>query len=115
MRSYRSLVSVALLVLLLTAVGVVAAQQTRTVRGTVLDAKDNALPQAIVYLKNTKTRSVTTYIAGDDGKFSFHSLAPNTDYDLYAEYQGKRSPNRTVSSFDSRSDMTMDLKIPIVK
>jgi hypothetical protein len=80
-----------------------------------LDAKENALPRAIVYLKNNRSRAVRTYIAGDDGKFVFHALAPNTDYDLYAEYQGKRSSNRTVSAFDSRSDINMDLKISVVR
>ncbi|MHB8734454.1 MAG: carboxypeptidase-like regulatory domain-containing protein [Terriglobales bacterium] len=90
-----------------------ASQQTRTVQGVVLDAKDNALPGAIVYLKNSRSRAERTYIVGDDGKFSFHGLAPNTDYDLYSQYQGKKSSTRTVSSFDSRAEIVLDLKVPI--
>jgi len=91
----------------------IASQQTRSVQGVVLDAKDNALPGAIVYLKNSRSRAERTYIVGDDGKFSFHGLAPNTDFDLYSEYQGKKSSTRTVSSFDSRSEIVLDLKVPV--
>lgn len=93
--------------------GLLLAQQMRTVEGTVLDANDNALPHAIVYLKNASSHSVRTYIAGDDGKFNFHAVDPNVNFELYAEYQGKKSPTRTVSSFDSRPEIHMDLKIPI--
>lgn len=91
------------------------AQQNRTVEGVVLDAKNNAVPQAIIYLKNARSRSVRTYITGDDGKYVFHALAPNTDYEIYAEYQQKRSSTRTVSSFDSRAEIHVDLKVPLVR
>lgn len=91
------------------------AQQTRTVEGVVLDAKNNPVPQAIVYLKNARTRAVRTYITGDDGRYVFHALQPNTDYELHAEYHGQHSSTRTASAFDTRADIHLDLKLPLVR
>ncbi len=112
-RTTRISTALFFLLTLVMGTGLLLAQQTRTVEGTVLDANDNALPRAIVYLKNARSHSVRTYIAGDDGKFNFHAVDPNVNYDLYADYQGKKSSTRTISSFDSRSEIHMDLKIPI--
>jgi hypothetical protein len=107
----RALAVFALLLL----AGLCFAQQNRTIQGTVVDSNDNALPKAIVYLKNLKTRAVNTYITGDDGKFSFHALAPNADFQLYAVSNGTRSSTRTVSGFDSRATINLELKVPIAK
>lgn len=112
-RTLRISTTLLFLLTLVMGAGLLLAQQTRTVEGTVLDANDNALPRAIVYLKNARSHSVRTYIAGDDGKFNFHAVDPNVNYELYAEYQGKKSSTRTVSSFDSRPEIHMDLKVPI--
>ena len=89
------------------------AQHTRTVTGSVLDSRDNPIAGAIVYLKNTRSRAVRTYIADDHGRFVFHALAPGTDYSLHAAYHGKASARRTISSFDSQRHIHMDLKIPL--
>ena len=45
--------------------------KTRLLTGKVLDAGDNPLPNAVVYLTNTHTRAVKTYIVGPDGAFRF--------------------------------------------
>lgn len=112
-RTIRISTALIFLLTLVFGAGLMLAQQTRSVEGTVLDANDNALPHAIVYLKNARSRAVRTYIAGDDGKFNFHALDPNVDYDLYAEYKGQKSSMRTISSFDSRPVIHMDVKVPI--
>src|SRR6266508_3857926 len=57
----------------------------RTLVGEVMDKSDNPLPNAIVYLKNTKTLAVKTYIAQQDGNYRFHALSPNVDYEVHAE------------------------------
>ena len=85
--------------------------QMRTVSGTVSDKSGAALGGAVVYLKNTRTLAVKTYIAQDDGKYQFNSLAPNTDYELHAEHGGKRSGTKRLSSFDSRSEILLNLTI----
>lgn len=112
MKSYRiRSVAGVWLVIALTAL-TAAAQHTRTVSGTVLDARNNPVPGAIVYLKNVRTRAMRTYIADDHGRFVFHALAANTDYNLHAAFHGKAGSERMISSFDSRRRIHMDLKIP---
>jgi hypothetical protein len=85
--------------------------QLRVVRGTVLDKDENPVPSAIVYLKNVKSQAVKTYIADDKGQYRFSGLDPNVDYEIHAEQKDLISPTRTVSSFDSRSDTDMPLKL----
>ena len=83
----------------------------RTLQGFVLGNGDSPLPDAIVYLKNTKTLSVKTFISEKDGSYRFNALSPNVDYEVYAEYKGKKSSAKTLSSFDSRPQATINLKI----
>jgi hypothetical protein len=85
--------------------------QLRVVRGTVLDKDENPVPSGIVYLKNVKSQAVKTYIADDKGQYRFSGLDPNVDYEIHAEQKDLMSPVRTVSSFDSRSDIDMPLKL----
>ena len=85
--------------------------ELRTVRGTVLDKDENPAPSAVVYLKNVKSQAVKTYIADDAGKYRFSGLDPNVDYEIHAEHVDLTSPTRTVSSFESRRDIDMPLKL----
>jgi len=85
--------------------------QLRTVRGLVMDKSDSAIPNAIVFLKNLRTNQVRSYISESDGKYRFSGLDPNADYEIHAEKDGAKSPTRTVSSFDSRKEIVLDLKI----
>jgi hypothetical protein len=64
-----------------------------------------------VYLKNSKTMAVKTFIAGQDGTYRFNALSPNVDYEVYAEHNGKKSDAKTLSSFDSRKTANIHLKI----
>lgn len=66
---------------------------------------------AEVQLKNTKNLQIRSYIAQKDGTYFFHGLSPDVDYEVKAQYQGVWSSTKTVSSFDSRKDVTLDLKI----
>ena len=85
--------------------------QLRSVNGRVTGDTDAPLKDAIVYIKNTRTLAVKTYIADDAGKYQFNALLPNTDYEIFAESKGKKSDKRTLSSFDSRKDVTINLRI----
>jgi len=71
-----------------------ARNTTRTLTGTVLDKSDKPIPNAVVYLKNTKTLAVKTYIAQTDGTYRFPELSPNVDYDIYAQKDGSRANRR---------------------
>ena len=86
-------------------------EKLRMVQGVVLDAQDNPVVGAVVQLKNTKTLQVRSFITQEKGAYQFHGLDPNVDYSLKADYQGASSPWRTLSSFDSRKQPTMNLKI----
>jgi len=85
--------------------------QLRTVHGAVLDKSESPVAQAVVFLKNTRTNAVRSYIADEQGNFRFSGLDPNADYELHAEKDDAKSQTRTVSSFDSRKDIVLNLKI----
>lgn len=85
--------------------------ESRTLTGRVLGSQDQPLQKAIVYLKNTKTLAIKTYITDADGSYRFPALASNVDYEVYAEHQGARSSSKTLSGFDSRKDPNITLKI----
>ena len=98
-----------------TAARAVRAQESttarRTIRGRVQDGGSAALKGAVVYLKDTRTLAVKSFLSDDEGNFHFGQLASNTDYELYAEFNGKRSKARTISSFDSKNEFNFTLKI----
>jgi Carboxypeptidase regulatory-like domain len=85
--------------------------KTRLLTGKVLDNNDNPLPNAVVYLTNTHTRSVKTYIVGPDGAYRFPALLPSIDYEVYAQYNKSKSGTKTVSQFDDRSQVYITLKV----
>jgi hypothetical protein len=85
--------------------------KTRLLTGKVLDSGDGPLPNAVVYLTDTHTRSVKTYIVGPDGSFRFPALQPTIDYEVYAQYNNHKSGTKTVSQFDDRKQVDINLKI----
>lgn len=85
--------------------------QLRTVHGVVLDKSENLIAESVVFLKNTRTNVVRSSYTDTTGKFRFSGLDPNADYEVHAEKDGFQSTTRTVSSFDSRKDITLNLKI----
>jgi hypothetical protein len=85
--------------------------ELRTIRGTVLDKDETPTPAGVVYLLNVKTQAVKTYIADDAGNYRFSGLDPNVDYEVHAEHDDMTSATRTISSFDSRRDVEMVLKL----
>jgi hypothetical protein len=83
----------------------------RLVFGKVLDPQDNPLPDAVVYVTNTRTRAVKTYIVSTDGTYRFPALSTAVDYEVYAQYKGKKSDTKSVSQFDDRPQVYLDLKV----
>jgi hypothetical protein len=84
---------------------------TRLLTGKVLDRADNPVPNAVVYLTNSRTRAVKTYIVGDDGTYRFPALQPSIDYELYAQHDGHKSDTKTLSQFDDRKQVSIVLRI----
>jgi hypothetical protein len=85
--------------------------QEKSVSGMVTDAGGAAVPGAVVQLKNTKTLQVRSFIAKEMGEYYFHGLATDVDYELKAESNGKASGTKTLSSFDSHPDATINLQL----
>jgi len=83
----------------------------RVVSGHVLNDADAPVKDAVVYLKDTKTLTVKSYITNADGAYRFGQLSGTTDYELWAEAAGKKSKSKAISSFDTKSQFTIDLKL----
>lgn len=113
----RCVAAMAMVGLLFGVAGVLSAKKKnpddllRSVRGTVSGADDTPVVGAIVQLKNTKTLQIRSFITQDKGVYYFNGLSPDVDYEVRADYQGVSSPTKTVSSFDSRKDVTLALKL----
>ena len=84
---------------------------TRSVQGNVTSADDSAVNGGVVQLKNLKTLQIRSFITKEDGNYYFHGLSPDVDYELKAEYQGASSPTKALSSFDSRPEAIINLKL----
>ena len=84
--------------------------QGRLLYGKVLDQQDNPVVNSIVYLTNMRTHAVKTYIVGQDGTYRFPGLT-NVDYEVYAQADGHKSDTKSVSQFDDRPQVYVDLKI----
>ena len=63
----------------------------RIVQGKVTDQNNAALKGSVVYLKDGHSLSVKSFIADDQGEYRFGQLAQNTDYEIWAENNGKKS------------------------
>ena len=87
--------------------------QLRELAGQVTNNGDLPLPNAIVYLNNPKTLAVRTFVADQNGNYRFPGLARDVDYEVFAEYHGKKSDRKTLSSFDSRPQPHINLKIDV--
>ena len=83
----------------------------RVVHGRVEDKNGVGIKGAVVYLKDAHASSVKSAIAGDDGTYRFVQLSLNTDYEIWAQSGEHKSPTRSISSFDSKADITVFLKI----
>src|SRR5205085_12321512 len=73
----------------------------RLLTGRVTDKQEAPLGGAVVYLSNTRTRAVKTFIAGQDGVYRFLGLCPSIDYEVYAEFEGHKRDTKTMSQFDT--------------
>jgi len=98
-------------------VGVAAAQnskkesQLRSVRGIVTDKSEKPIQNSVVFLKNLRTNMVLSHFTDEQGSYRFTGLDPNADYEIYAEAGEQKSAPRTVTSLDSRKEITLNLKI----
>ena len=84
---------------------------TRTLQGIVTTDNDMPVQGAVVQLKNTKTLQIRSFITQQNGNYYFNALSTDVDYEVKAESGGASSPTKTLSSFDSRKEATLNLKL----
>ena len=85
--------------------------QLRSVRGVVSDKSDKPVQNSVVFLKNLRTNVVLSHFTDEQGSYRFTGLDPNDDYEIHAEAGEEKSASRTVTSLDSRKEITMNLKL----
>lgn len=83
---------------------------TRTVKGQVTDEHEDGV-RAIVRLKNMRTEEVKSFHTNNAGEFYFNGLDLTIDYELTALAEGLQSKTRTVSSFDSRTELIYNFRL----
>lgn len=96
--------------------GPAACAQTRGVavrvaKGRVLDKAGTPIKGAVVYLRDGRTTAVKSAITTDDGSYRFVQLGQGIDYDVWAQIDEKKSKTRSISSFDSKNELLLDLTI----
>lgn len=87
------------------------APEEKSVSGVVTDASGNPVAGAVVQLKNTKTLQVRSFIAKEMGEYYFQGLATDVDYELKADFNGKSSATKQLSSFDSHAEARINLQL----
>jgi|SRR6185437_12477524 len=107
----RSMLVVFLAVPLMALAAAPPQNSAKTVQGKVLSSSDKPLSGAIVYLEDGKTNSIRSFISTADGSYHFGQLANDTDYQVWARYQNIKSDTRGISSYDSRTKVTINLRV----
>ncbi len=87
------------------------ADHTRSVQGVVTGPDEKLVSGAVVQLKNTKTLQIRSFITQENGSYYFHELTTDVDYELKADFRGAASSTKTLSSFDTRKQAILDLKL----
>ena len=83
----------------------------RVAKGRVLDKSGTPIKGAVIYLRDNRTTAVKSAISTEDGGYRFVQLAQGVDYDLWAQIGEKKSKTRSISSFDTKNDLLLDLTI----
>lgn len=84
---------------------------TWTIQGVVTSDNGQPLQGAIVYLKNSQTNNILTYLTEKNGTFLFSYAPANVDYTIWAAYKGRKGDQKNISSFDSRKTIHVALHV----
>lgn len=83
----------------------------RTIEGVVYSDDGKTDIGATVFLKNIKSHNVRSFTTQSGGIFHFAQVGMMDDYEVWAEHAKAKSPVKTISSFDSRKELHMELKM----
>lgn len=87
----------------------------RTIEGMVCSKEGAPIQGAVVYLQDSKSLAVKSYLSDAEGHFHFRQLSTSADFDLWAELNGQRSKTKNISQFNSKTDLNYKLKLPVSK
>jgi pimeloyl-ACP methyl ester carboxylesterase len=85
----------------------------KNIHGVVMDARSKPLSGARVFLKDMKTNVVRTLETDQNGEYKVFALTPTVDYELHAEFKGKSSEKKFVSSFLNREDNVLNFQLDV--
>ena len=88
---------------------------TRIIDGTVKDASDNPLADAIVQLKDTKTSNIVNFATKEDGKYVFRDLPMDINYELLAKHNDISTPVKKISVYDTRKHVIVNFQLAAAK
>jgi hypothetical protein len=83
----------------------------RVVMGAVVDANSAPVASATVFLRDLKSKSIRSYTTNEKGRFRFAQVSMSEDHELWAEKNGKKTAVKTVSSWDTRPNFEVELKL----
>ena len=83
----------------------------RVLQGVIQDKNGEPLKGAIVYLKDDRSKKVRSMTADDKGSYRFVQLSRTAEYEIWATLSDKKSPTKSVTSFETQDDITRNLKI----
>jgi hypothetical protein len=83
----------------------------RVVMGAVVDANSAVIPSATVFLKDLKSKAIRSYTTTERGRFRFAQVNMAEDHELWAEKGGKKTAVKTISSWDTRKEFEVELKL----
>ena len=87
-----------------------AAPPQRVITGTVHDKDGAPAKGALVYLRDEKTARVKSMTADEKGSFRFMQLSRTVDYKVWAQTKDRKSPEKSITSFETKDEITRDLK-----
>lgn len=88
------------------------ADTARSLTGDVTDKAGNKIKGAVVHLKDTRSLAQRSYITAEDGAFRFAQLSGGSDYEVWADLNGKKTSSKSISSFDTKKSVEVSLKMP---
>lgn len=88
---------------------------SRVLRGQVLDEHEKAVATAIVHLKNLTSDDELSVVTDKEGRYQFNDLDSKVDYEVYAEWHGQKSKTRSISQFDTRKRIFINLRLEPAK
>ena len=83
----------------------------RAVSGSVVDANSVPVKGATVFMKDVRSKAIRSYTTVEKGRFRFGQVNMAEDQEIWAEKDGKKSAVKTLSSWDSRKELEIELRL----